>query len=372
MNAPLHRVTRAVALGALLALGQIGSPPTWPSLVPGVAAANPSGAPATPPAGSTLSAQPSIISAALKPGAATSTTVTLTSGIAQDIQLSVDGLGQTTDGNFVSVPAAKDAGKFTARPFVTVAPQSVHLAAGAHQPVTVTIAVPRDAGQGTRYAIVSISGHPAGASQNVGIAVTLGLSIVVALDGTQQTHEGLIADLAARQTPGQPLDVTATLVNTGDSHYGAAPYQVDAIATLLDWSGKTLASAKTSLTGNSVVPSFARAVDVTFPPAAPLGDGHYHLELDAVLRDGTVLDRKRIELDAAGGVFAASGSPEPAPAVAVPATGGDSGIVIGVLGALVGAGVAVALLAPRRRARSKAMAASDATPADGGAGTAPR
>ena len=216
--------------------------------------------------------------------------------------------------------------------------------------------VPKGAGEGARYAIVDITGVPV-SSQSVGIGVRLGVSSVITLSDTKQTRTGRITGLTVDQgVPGQPLGVTATLVNTGNSHYGAAPNQVNTSATVRDSSGKVVATGRTTMTGNSIVPTFGRQFSISLSTDRPLDDGTYLVEVGASLQDGTALDRATLEFDvSAGSVLGATSVPNQSP----PASNGGSSdgggmmLVSGLLaGLLVGAmGIGAFALRSRRTQR---------------------
>ena len=349
------RWIRALSLAALLALGQGGlsnaaspSIPIAPSL----------------PADGTLTVVPSIISAVLKPGDTNTTELTLHAGVALDVHIAADGLGQGPDGGFEPLTPDKDTSPYTARPMITFDPQSFLLPANAERKVTVKVAIPRDVGDGARYAILKVTGIPATGSENVGIGVELGVTTLVTLASTTQTHKGSIAGLAVDQsTPGQ-IGVTGTVMNGGNSHFGAAPDQVYTLATLhrADGGG-VVASDRTTLTGNSTVPTFGRSFTVPLKPAHALADGRYHLEVEAGLQDGTVLDRAALDFDLAGGaVLGATGVPSQGPP-ATPGASSDgltlilSGVLVGVLGVLILLG----LLRGRRTMRRRTMARATGT-----------
>jgi hypothetical protein len=349
------RMFRALLLGALLALGQSGLAHAESPSVP------PAPTDLRSPTGTEmLSVEPSLIGVDVKPGVTSVTELTLHAAVAQDIKVTVDGLGQQTDGSFQSLPADKDTSPYSARPMITVEPQAFKMQPGDTQKVTVTIIVPPDAGKGTRYAIVGISGLPSSGEQNVGFGVALGVSALVNIAGTQPDRAGVISALTVGEAlPGEPLPVTASLQNTGDTHYGKTPYDLIETATLQDASGDMVGTGKVTLTGNSIVPTFTRDTQLKLELTKPLSNGRYHLEVGAGLADGTVLDRKAMDFDWSGGaVLSQTAAPavlKAAPA-ALPATASDSAgppvIAIAALGALVGAViVGLLVLVPLRRRR---------------------
>jgi hypothetical protein len=335
-------------------------------LAPGwlVRAASPSPsigpAPSGPSGSEMLSIQPSLINVEARPGATTSVTLTLRAAAALDIRIETQGLAQSADGGFKAVPEAEDSSAYSARSMITAAEETLSVEPGDSVELDVTVAVPADAGEGTRYAILTITGLPAdpAASSNVGFGVELGVSAIVQIAGTSQTMTGEIRDIVVGTAlPGQPLPVTVEFLNTGNTHYGATPNELLTTSTLQDASGTVLASASVPGSQTSVVPAFARDVALAMTPSRALADGStYHLEVGVGLRDGTVFDRKAIDFTwRSGGVLGATA----APVAALPGVPAPPSTDVGLLltAALVGAAVA-GLLVYVTRARRKPQAGS--------------
>lgn len=323
MFTPARRAVLVVLVGAFLLLGQTGA---------AIAA--------SPPAGATLTAAPSVITAAVQPGDQGTTTLTLSAGQDLDILVDPQGLGQAPeDGSFVFLPADEDQSQYTARPFITVDPSSFRLEAGDSRDVTVTVSVPAGAGDGDRYALLKINGQPLPGSGNVGIGVALGVSVLVTLPDTSQTRTGSIKDLIVGSAiPGQPVSLTGLIQNTGNSHYGAVPNAVYQTATLRSQSGEQLATATETLSGNSIIPTLGRRFDLALAPGQALAAGRYQVDVEVGLEDGTVLDQATANLEVPGGAV-------------LPVTGGPSEDQLAILPSLLGAamGVLLLLLYLRRR-----------------------
>ncbi len=249
-----------------------------------------------------LNVTPPVISLAATPGASTTAELTVRSAALQDVKVVAAGLGQTTDGGFQPIEAAQDASPYSARSMITVSPQSFRMQPGDSQIVKVTVNVPTGAGDGTRYAILKITSTPVSGTENVGFGTELGVSSLITLTNTSQTKTGSIRALAVgKPVAGQPLVVTGTIVNTGNSHYGATPNPVNAIATLTNANGDVVTSGKTVLTGNSIVPTFGRQFSISLRAGNGLSDGKYRLAAEAALQDGTVLDQKSLDFTISGG-----------------------------------------------------------------------
>lgn len=355
MNNTTRRLLGGLAIAAVLGLG-LGGP---------VSAASPTPI-APPPSGPTgdemLSVQPSLISVTARPGATSKIKLTLRAAADLDVKITSRGLAQGTDGSYHSVPDAEDTSAFSARTMISATPGSIRVKPGDVITVDVSIAVPADVGDGTRYGILNVTGLPAGAapSSNVGFGVELGVSTIVQIADTEQTKLGEIKDIRIGEAlPGQPLPVTVSFNNTGNSHYGAVPNELVTSTTLQDATGATLAAQTTNGGQLSVVPPFFRDVTLTLAPAAALVSGSsYHLEVGVGLKDGTVFDRKALDfIWSGGGVLSATSAPVQAP----PATSGQpSDLTIIAIAALLGAMAAVLLIwaVSRRRGRSGTDAAT--------------
>jgi hypothetical protein len=334
MHPQVGRIVRPLLLGVLLASAQAGistaASPTTPVA---------SQAPQTPPSNGTLSVSPPLISLAVAPGGSATTQLTVRSGVLQDVKIATVGLSQTPDGGFQPVVATQDTSPYSGRSMIAFSPDSFRMQPGGSQTVTVTVNVPSSAGDGVRYAILKITGLPVSGTENVGFGMELGVSSIITLKNTNQTHSGTITDLAVgKPVSGQPLVVTGTIDNTGNSHYGAAPNQVNAAATLTNSNGTVVASGKTVLSGNSIVPTFGRQFSISLKTGAGLSDGRYHLETTAALQDGTILDTKTLDFEVSGGqVLGATGAPGNT-------SGGNGGPESGMLILILG-GLAAALLA---------------------------
>ena len=347
MNTSTRRLLGGLATAAVLLLGQGG-------LVRGASPSPVIAPPSGPTGNEMLSVQPSLISLSAKPGSTTSTKLTLRAAAALSGTIKSQGLAQGTDGSFKSVPDAQDVSPYSARTMITASAQNLDLKPGDKVDVTVTITVPANVGDGTRYSLLTITGLPAGAgaSSNVGFGVELGVSTIVQIAGTPQTKTGEIHDISVgKPLPGQPLPVTVDFLNTGNVHYGAIPDELVTTSTLQDAAGTLLATASANGNQLSVIPTFSRDVALTMTPSTALVDGaKYHLEVGVGLKDGTVLDRKALDFTWSGGrVLGETSAPVQAPG-STSSSSTDAGAIIAA--ALIGAAiVAVLLLVPSRMRR---------------------
>jgi hypothetical protein len=352
MNTSTRRLLGGLATAAVLLLGQGGS----------VRAADPTAAPiSTPPSGPTgaemLSVQPSLISISAKPGATTSTELTVRSAANLSVKIKAQGLGQSKDGNFIAIPAESDTGAFSARPMITASPENLELKPGDTVKVTVSVALPADAGEGTRYAILSITGFPPSptGSSNVGFGVDLGVSTIVQIANSTQTKTAEIDGIdIGKSLPGKALPVAVSFKNTGNTHFGAIPNELVSTAVLQDASGTELATATANGNQLSMIPGFERTMPLAMTPSKPLVDGaKYHIEVGVGLKDGTIFDRKALDFTWSGGevLSPTSGAIETPPASAPAAPTTDMGLLIAVVVITAGAVALLFLVMPRTRRR---------------------
>jgi len=354
MNTSTRRLLSGLATATVLLLGQGGS----------VHAASPSPAaiPSTP-TGLTgnemLSVQPSVIDVTARPGAATKAQLTVRAAASLAVTVTPQGLGQATDGNMTPLPPDKDSGTFSARSMITATPESLDMKPGDTMTLDVNIAVPADAGEGTRYAILTVTGMPPSpsGSSNVGFGVELGVSAIVHIADTPQTKTGEIKGIdIGKSLPGQALPVNVSFLNTGNTHFGAIPNELAGTATLQDATGAQIGSASISGNNISVLPGYVRALNLAMTPSVALVDGaKYHLETGVGLKDGTIFDRKAMDFTWSGGaVLSPTKAPIQAPASAAPSSGTDPALII-LVAVVTAAGVALLFLVlPRVRRRPNA------------------
>ena len=343
------RLAQALLLGTLLAVGQIG---VANAASPTLQSPQPTTTPAIPP-GTTLAASPQIVNVTAVPGGTASSKITLHSGIVQNLTVQVLGLAEAADGSFTFLAADQDTSAYSGRSMVSVSPVSFQMQPGSDQTITVNVTVPQGAGEGTRYAMLRVAETQGSSGQNVGIGVELGMPVLITLDKTTQTRTGVIQALSADATPGQPLVVKGQIKNTGNTHFGAAPDQISASAALYDATGKAVASGKTTITGDSIVPSFSRDFTITMAAAQDLAAGHYRVEVTAAL-GGDTLNTAALSFDVSDGQVEGATSGPLESASTASSSGDDTGVVLfALLGGLLLGGLfaTVVVLTTRRRMR---------------------
>ena len=291
-----------------------------------------------------LSVSPLVLKTSIAPGDSRTFTMTVGSGAGDppmDIVVEVKGLGQSPDGRYQALALGEDKSPYSAQSFISISPQEFHLEQGASQEVEVVIAVPEDVGDGGRYAIIYTHIKPA-AQSGTSIVSAIGTSLVLTISGTELIKTGSISDFTiAEIVSGEPLDIAAVLENTGNYHYKAL-----AEAILKDGAGSELATASTSLTSSSIVPTCSREFKLSLTLGEGLSPGTYHIDLETRLKDGTVLDSQTESLEI-GEAYVPSGSNNLAPTQS-PTT--NWALVIGgFTGGCILTGLLVYFLVARRR-----------------------
>ncbi len=77
-----------------------------------------------------------------------------------DVMIEVLGFGQTRDMVYTTLSPANDISPYSARKFISLDTNTVHIEPGTKKEVTATITLPKDVGAGGRYAIIYIHAIP--------------------------------------------------------------------------------------------------------------------------------------------------------------------------------------------------------------------
>jgi hypothetical protein len=202
-----------------------------------------------------------------------------------DLTVDVLGFGQLPQQGNTGLSADKDTSPYSARTFITVSPQTFHLDPGKSQEVKATIAVPRDVGDGGRYAMLTIRNAPLGNGTTL-IVTSIAVPLLVTITGSAISHTGTITDVSVSDVvPGQPIKITTSLKNTGNHHY-----KVKNNVSVTDSLGVVVTTAGTDVSINSIMPTFTQNYIVNLD--TPLPPGTYTASSKVSSDDGTVLDTK--------------------------------------------------------------------------------
>jgi len=202
-----------------------------------------------------------------------------------DVLVEVRGFGQSPDAVYTPLDAASDVNPYSARNFISLDKNTVHLLAGSDQTVTATIKLPQNVGTGGRYAIIYVRALP-GKGTSFSTAVIVPVFITVA--GTALTETGSIVQVdPGVATVGQPLKITTTFTNTGNYHY----YHANNWITVKDAGGAVLANVSTAPLIYAIIPG--NTIRFTAKPEiGSLQPGTYTVVSRVLLEDGRVLDEK--------------------------------------------------------------------------------
>lgn len=191
----------------------------------------------------------------------------------------VDDLGETQAGAFTFSGAT--AAVHSAAPWISVSPRWF-VATGQPQPVDYAISVPADATPGDHVAAISVQELPASNAGNIGVVEAIGLRETVRVPGGARSAAAITSLTGPRLSFGGPVDVSATVKNTG--------------STVLDFDGSdagstlTVGDQSTRLTG-VLLPGAIRTVGVTWSDPPLLAGSQARLRIN--LGGGRSVSRTR-------------------------------------------------------------------------------
>jgi hypothetical protein len=222
--------------------------------------------------------------------------------------IDVLGFGQSVaDGSYTSLDATADTSAYSARPFITVDKPTVQLTPGGSASVTATIAVPADAKDGGRYAIILV--HPASAASGAPAAFSTAVAIPVLLTikGGAVAQKGEITTVEMSKAEiAQPFTVTATVKNSGNYHY----YGIVSNVTVNDGQGKAVATVRTTPMSRAIIPGNLVKIPAQVAPGLP--EGMYQVTVNLETQDGELLNTEIRSLQVGNPVGSpAAGTTEP-------------------------------------------------------------
>jgi hypothetical protein len=230
----------------------------------------------------------SIYTGTLTPGSAgihTMTVSTQPDDPPMDLMVDILGFGQTPQQSYQGLSPELDTSPYSARTFITVDPQTFHLNSGESQVVKATITLPNNAGDGGRYAMITLRNAPVG-NGTTAIVTAVSVPVIVTIKNSAMTRTGTIAEVTVGDVvPGQPIRITTMLKNTGNSHY------IPKInVTVTDSAGKIVADVAPDAPPRAIIPTatvnYQASLGTDLPP------GTYTASSKVSLEDGTVLDTK--------------------------------------------------------------------------------
>ena len=170
------------------------------------------------------------------------------SDLPMDFVVDVMGFGQAPDKSFTPIDPSSDTSPYSARGYISIDNRTFHLDPGTSETITATIAVPRDAAPGGRYAIITIHTLPKNSGSGL-VATAINVPIMMTLDSPGIIQTGAITDLKTGDiVTGQPLAIITSFKNTGNHHF---PGTVNTVQ-VTDSSGKQVALLSTDPSPYSV------------------------------------------------------------------------------------------------------------------------
>ena len=222
------------------------------------------------------------------PGQTFTHTITLTIGAsdaATDIGVTVMGVKQNEDGSLQLLDASRDTGNYSARSFVTVDKQTLHLAPGIPQDVIATIQVPQNVGDGGRYAAIYFATQ-ATAGAGVNIVTAVYVPVYLTITGGQIIQTGKITGVTTNEvTSGQPINILTDFQSTGNHHF-----KIQGQVTVKDAEGQIMDTISTPLMAASILPGATEQLKATLAATGSLTAGTYSIDSKVMMEDETLLD----------------------------------------------------------------------------------
>jgi hypothetical protein len=202
-----------------------------------------------------------------------------------DVLVEVMGFGQSMDKGYTTLDPANDLSPFSARSFITLDKNTIHIEPGTTQNINANITLPKNVGSGGRYAIIYLHALP-GKGKSFTTAVMV--PVLITDSGTTLVETGSITNLDVSDvTIGQPITVTTTLKNTGNYHY----YRTVNEVIVTDANGNVLADNSTPSSLYAIIPGNSVGFSIQ-PDLKNLPLGTYTVNSKVLLEDGHILDNK--------------------------------------------------------------------------------
>jgi hypothetical protein len=202
-----------------------------------------------------------------------------------DVMVEILGFGQTKDLVYTTLIPINDRSPYSARTFITLDTNTIHLEPGAKKEVTATITLPKNVGAGGRYAIIYIHAIP---GKGKSFTTAVNVPVLVTVSGSPPTEAGSITRLdVGNVTIGQPISIITSFKNTGNYHY----YHTVNVVTLTKTNGNIIARNSTTPSVYAIIPG--NSVEFTVKPdVKDLPAGTYTVNSKIILESGHVLDEK--------------------------------------------------------------------------------
>ncbi len=224
----------------------------------------------------------------IKPGGTDTHTMTVSIGASEaptDLAVEVFGFGQNMDQGYSVINPTDDISPYSARSFITLDKNALHLEPGTVATVKAKISIPGNAAPGGRYALIYIHALP-GKGKSFTTAVLV--PVLITIPGTTPIETGSIINLSVSDvTIGQPISITTTFKNTGNYHY----YHNVNTVTVYNGNGNVIGNFSTQPSVYAIIPGNTVQYSAT-PEIQNLPVGTYMANSKILLDGGKVLDEK--------------------------------------------------------------------------------
>jgi hypothetical protein len=202
----------------------------------------------------------------------------------QKIEVNILDWYQNPSGRNRALMENPDIAPYSAKGFLSASPKNFTIAPGASQKVKIDGIMP--AGDGGRYAIVSLRLMPNATTMSEGIGISVGINalVILTISGSELLKTGEIENLSIEEPiSSKHQNITAEFKNTGNYHY-----KINATAYLKDSKGDILATASPKIE-ESLLPTSKRMIRFSLIPKSELKPGTYTVEADVALTNNTIL-----------------------------------------------------------------------------------
>lgn len=227
----------------------------------------------------------------ISPGTTVTHTMTISSKLGDapmDLSIAVMGFGTSPGQSYIALSPVDDKSPYSARNFITLDTQSIHLNGGESKTVKATIAMPKDVGDGGRYAMIQLKTMATGDGSTMYVTA-ISVPVMITIAKSAITQKGTITDVHVGEiVAGQPFHIVTALQNTGNYHY----YSTKNTVSITDSGGNVIGTAISAPSNSVIIPTYTANFDIPFNKSLALGS--YTIKSQVSLEDGTVLDTKTI------------------------------------------------------------------------------
>jgi P pilus assembly chaperone PapD len=179
---------------------------------------------------------------------------------------------------------------YSAKEFLSVSPINFTIKPGESQQVKIEGDMP--AGDGGRYAMVSVDTLPMQKKGGIGLSFEMNVPVLLTIKGSNISKTGQIENLTLLEPVlSKQQNITILFKNTGN-----CLYDLDAVISAKDEEGNILAVTSPRIVGG-IIPTAIREIKASLNPESELRPGNYTVRAEVALKDGTVLATKEIKFE---------------------------------------------------------------------------